>query len=204
MLGDQDDVLVLQVQGMPFGLGDETLRVAGDDVGQPIAGIGVVVGELLTQVVSGKADGAASVFLLHKSQQVGGIADLGFDLLLAVPEVVVGDHGDNHPAFVAGAHLERASAVVELFRLLPAHAVAALPRRCIVVVGKSELPFGQFRQVRRQDHRARVACPPPGFQGGVVVRQVGVTTVTKDGLHEVEVCHQRSRSKETHLQAALT
>ena len=144
VFGDQDDVLVFQVQGMSFGLGDETLRVAGDDVGQLIAGIGVVVGELLTQVVSGKADSAASVFLLHKPQQVGGVADLGLDLLLAVPEVVVGDHGDNHPAFVAGAHLERASAVVELFRLLPAHAVAALPRRCIVVVGKSEFPFGQF------------------------------------------------------------
>ena len=143
------------------------------------------------------------MFLLNQAQQVGGVADLGLDFLLAVPEVIVRDHGDNHPAFVAGAHLERASTVVEFLRVLPAHTVAALARRRVVVVGEAEFPFGQFRQVRGQDHRARVSRPAPGFQGGVVVRQVGIAPVAENALHEVKVRHQRARREETHLQAAF-
>ena len=71
------------------------------------------------------------------------------------------------------------------------------------MVGEAEFPFGQFRQVRGQDHRARVPRPAPGFQGGVVVRQVGIAPVAEDAFHEIKVRHQRAGREETHLQAAF-
>ena len=50
--------------------------------------------EFLAQIVAGKNQRAAGVFLLG-GRKIRGVTDLGLDLLLAVAEIVVGDDCDN-------------------------------------------------------------------------------------------------------------
>ena len=188
---------------MSFGLGDETSGVTGHDVGQLVARTRIVVGELLAQVVARETDGPSRVLFLYQAKQVGRVADLGLHLFFAVAKVVVRDDGDDHAALVAGAHLEGTAAVVELLGVFPAHAVATVPSRCVVEVRQPQLPFGEFRQVRGQDHCAGVPSPAPGPQGCVVLGQVGIATIAEDTFHEIEVRHQGPGGEEPHLQAAF-
>ena len=66
------------------------------------------------------------MLLLSLSVDVGGVAQLGLDLLLAVAEVVVGDDGDNDTTGVARCDLEGRAAVVEVVILLVVKTVGQL------------------------------------------------------------------------------
>src|SRR5688572_19459021 len=79
--------------------------------------------KVLAQVVGRERDRAARVLLFGLTMEIRGKADLGFDLLLAVAEVRVGDQRRNHATIVATRDLERATVVVALVLLVPAHAV---------------------------------------------------------------------------------
>src|SRR5208283_3393765 len=85
-----------------------------------------ITAEFLAQIVGGKNERAARVLLLARPIKIGRIADLRFDLLLAIAVVVVRNEGDNDAGFVAAGQFERLSVVVEFPLVLPAHAVAAL------------------------------------------------------------------------------
>ncbi len=202
--GHQDDVRLLRVEHVALGLRDEASGVALEDAGEGVLRAGGALVVLLPQVVAGEHQRAAGVLLLGVAEQVRRVADLGLDLLLAVAEVVVGDHRDHHAAGVAGADLERLATVVELVGIRPAHAVAPLAVGCLAGVRQSQGHLGDCGEVRREDDRAGVARPGLRLQGGVVLRQVGVAAVAEDAFDEVEVGHETTGNDEPGLHALLT
>ena len=66
------------------------------------------------------------MFLFAEAVQIRRVTDLGFDFLLAIAVVIVGDDGHDHAAFVAAGQLESLAVVVEFPLVLPARAIAAL------------------------------------------------------------------------------
>ena len=183
----QHDVRLLQVKGMSLRLRREPPRIAFEDLSQGIRVTGGGLRVFLAQVVAGEDQRAAGVLLLGVAEQVRRVRDLGLDLLLAVAEVVVGDHRHDHAASVPGTDLEGAPAVVQLVLLLPAHPVAHLPVGGLAHVGQPERLLRQPGQVRGEDDAAGVAGPGLRGQGRVVLGQVGVAPTAEDALHEVEV-----------------
>src|ERR1035437_10049355 len=85
-----------------------------------------IAAEFLAQVETGENQRASRVLLLAEAIKVGGETDLGFDLLLAVAEIVIGDEGDNEAGLVAAGQFEGSAVVVEFGRVAPAHLVTAL------------------------------------------------------------------------------
>ena len=57
--------------------------------------------EVLAEVGAGIGDGSAGVFFFGISKEIGGVAELGFDLLLAVAVIVVGDESDHDTIGIA-------------------------------------------------------------------------------------------------------
>ena len=82
--------------------------------------------DLLGEVVAGEDERAARVLLLGIAEKVGRHAQLGFDLLLAVAEVVVRNNRHHDTVLVARGDLECRAVVVEFVPRFPTHAVAAL------------------------------------------------------------------------------
>ena len=50
-----------------------------------------VAAEFLAQIVAGKNQRAAGVFLLAQAEQIGGVTDLRLHLFFAIAEIIVGD-----------------------------------------------------------------------------------------------------------------
>ena len=53
-------------------------------------------GEVFPRIKRRKGQRSTGVFLLTLTEEVGGIADLGFDFLFAIAVVAVGDQSDAH------------------------------------------------------------------------------------------------------------
>ena len=119
------------------------------------------------------------MLFLAESKEVGGETDLGFDLLLAITEVIVGDDRDNHSAFIAASHLESDPVIVELLLVVPAHAVAPLALGGDIPVWQTKLFLGDLDQVRRENDAAGVPGPVLGVQPGIVLRQKGLPAFPK-------------------------
>ena len=181
----------------------EAAGVALENVLEGHALGGVNVGVLLAQVVARVGDRAASMLLLHAAEEVGRVPDLGLDLLLAVAEVVVSDDGDDDAALVSGHALEGLAAVVELGLVLPALAVAALALGGLLPGGQTQFLLGQGGQVRGEDDAAGVTGPGLRGQGGVILRQIGVSTIAEDSLDEVQIGDQTAGGDEADLHGAL-
>ena len=193
-----------EVQGVALRLGARTGAGRGPGRRRGCSRAGIELLEvLLSEVVAGEDQGPAGVLLLGVAEQVGRVRDLGLDLLLAVAEVVVGDHSDDDAAGVAGADLECLTVVVELVLALPAHPVALLALGGLAHMGQAQLLLGHPGQVGGQDDAAGVAGPGLRGQGGVVLRQVGVAAVAEDPLHEVEVGHHPAGDDEAGLHPLL-
>ena len=159
--------------------------------------------ELLPQVVAGKDDGPAGVFLLGDSIQVCGKGNLCLYLLLAVAKIVVRDGGDHASGFVAQGELEGAAVVVEFVLVLPAHAVLFLAFRGFIRMRQSHILFLEGDEVGGEDNASAVACPVLDVNARVVLDQEGIPGVTENALHEVEVGSHGGRGKETGLERLL-
>jgi hypothetical protein len=138
------------------------------------------------------------LFFAHP-EKIGRETDLGFDLLLAIPVVVVRDDRDHDAAVIAAADLESSSSVIKLIRLAPAHAVAFLPLGGIGLPREPQVRLLHPDNVRRDDHAAGVAGPVQSVQRGIVLGQVGIAGISENRFHEIQVAHQRSRRKESDL-----
>ena len=128
VFGDIDDVRVMTVHRVAFSmqLGGITEQLHGlPETPWHLEGE-VRRGDLLGQVVARKNERAPGMLFLGIAEKVGRHTELGFDLLLAIAEVVVRNDGDNDAPFVARGDLERRAVVVGLVRRFPAHAIAAL------------------------------------------------------------------------------
>src|SRR5689334_3423122 len=134
---------------------------------------GALAQEVLADHVGGEADCASGVLLFREAIEIGGEPDLGFDLFLAIAEVVVGDDRDNHAGGVAGSDLEGLPVVVELVFTGPAHAVALLAVGGLVNVGETEIAFSYLREVRGEDDATGVTGPMGRVEGGVVFWEIG-------------------------------
>src|SRR5699024_377578 len=145
--------------------------------GEPGGGLGAEGG---AGGVSRERQRPTGVLLLNQAEAVGGVAALGLDLLLAVPEVVVCDHRDDHAALVTHAQLEGGGAVVELVLVAPALAVAALALGGVVVVGQAKVLLAELGQVGGQDDGAGVPGPGRRVEGGVVVGKERVPGIAED------------------------
>jgi len=132
--------------------------------------------------------------------QVGRIADMGFDFLFAVAEIVVGNNGHNHALHVAAHQFKRLAVVVQFVFLLPAHAVFALALGRIVNMGQAEIFFPAMYQMRRQDDAAGMACPMLNIQGGIVFGQERVACVAENGLDKIQVGDQSAGGEKAHFQ----
>mmetsp|Transcript_15288 Transcript_15288/g.38388 ORF Transcript_15288/g.38388 Transcript_15288/m.38388 type:complete len:1218 (+) Transcript_15288:250-3903(+) len=225
VLGDIDNVGVLLVHAVAVlvkvdGLGVVLLDVLEGDgllrLGEVLVGLAeegdralagnlaeVLGPELVAEVVRGVGEAAAGVLLLRHAVDVGSVAELGLDLLLAVAKVVVGNDGHHDAARVAGADLEGAAVVVELVVLVVAHAVALLELRGLGDVGEANVLLLEPDEVGGEDDAAGGAGPVLGVEGGVVLGEVGVVAVAEDGLDEVEVGDHGARGDEADLVALL-
>ena len=190
--GDEDVPFVFHVQHVTFGLCDEALRVTPYDLGQRVGRVGLFVGVVRTQVVARVDASTTSVLFFHLTKQVRGVGDLCLDFLLAVPEVVVSNHRGDDTAFIARAHLECATTVVEFVGILPALPVAALTFRCILPTWQTQFLLGEFGEVGGEDDQARGAGPCVRVEGGVKLGDVGIATIAEDALNKVQVGNQRA------------
>ena len=178
-----------------------------EHLGEPVVGAHdphQVRHEAVAQAEGGEGQRAARVLLLGQPEQVGAVADLGLDLLLAVAEVVVGEDRDHHAVDAARGDLEGPAVVVQLVLVRPAHARRALAPRW------PRLTCGRPRSFLRRRVRcgARMTQPLWPVQwstssAGVVLGQVGIAGVAEDALDEVEVGDQAAGHEEAHLHALL-
>ena len=191
------------VQRVAFGLEVDGLGNQPRDLREAVGEIStVLLGVVFTaEIMTGEDQGSAGVLFFHQPEQVGRKADLGFNLLLAVAEVIVRDEGHNDPGRIPRGQLEGVSIVVELARIVPAHAVPTLTLGGFVAMRKTDLLLGEPVEVRRQNHTTGVAAPVLGIEGRVIFRQHRVTRIAEDALNEVQIGHQRSRHEEPDLHA---
>ena len=90
--------------------------VAGDIGKRAVVVTTTVRHKLVTQTETGKCQGSAGVFFFQVAGEVGRVAQLGLDLFLAVPEIVVGNECDDHTLFGATCQFEGRAVVVFLVR----------------------------------------------------------------------------------------
>ncbi len=97
------------------------------------------------------------------------------------------------------ADLEGRAVVVELVRIAPAHAVAALAFGGPVEVRQAEASFFDSDEMRREDHAAGVAGPVGDVERGVVFGQMRIAAVAEDRFDEIEIADQAAGSEEADL-----
>ena len=159
--------------------------------------------EALTQTEGGERQRATRVLLLGQAEQVCAVADLGLDLLLAVPEIVVGQDRDHHALDAARGQLEGPAVVVQLALVRPAHARGPLGVGRFAHGRQADVLLAEAREVRREDHAPAVAGPAVDIERGVVPGEIGVAGVAEDALDEVQVRDQAAGHEEPHLRALL-
>ena len=160
-------------------------------------------GEVGGKIEPRKQQRAAGVLLLAKAEEIRRVADVRFDLLLAVPEIIVGKDGYNDPAGVTGRDLEGHAVVVAFGRVAPTHAVATLPLGGLLPAWETEHLLGQTGEVGGEDDAAAVPGPVCRIERGVVFRQTWIATVAEDALHKVEITDEAARREEAHLHRFL-
>src|SRR5690348_16420934 len=143
--------------------------------------------------------GTAGMLFLTKSKQVGGIAYLGFDLFLAVPEIIIGDGGNDDPAFVAKGQFKSHAIVVKLALLFPARTIAPLPLAGFLPARQTQLFLRKLREVGRQDYAAGVASPVFRIQSGVIFRKEVIAGVAKNAFDKIEVADEAARRQASDL-----
>src|SRR5690606_34360323 len=82
--------------------------------------------EVRAEAVGGEGQRSPRMLLFCQAPQVGAEADLGFDLLLAVAEIVVREDGHHDTTLISQRDLEGLASVVELMRLRETHTVSFL------------------------------------------------------------------------------
>ena len=155
--------------------------------------------ELFAEIVARENKGAAGVLFLAKSKQVGRIAYLGFDLFLAVPEVVVGDDGDDYTALVTAGQFESQAVILEFALLFPAGTIAALTLAGVLPARQTQLFLCKLREVGRQDYAASVAGPVFRIQSGIILRKEGVAGISENTFDKIEVADEAARRQESDL-----
>ena len=205
VLRNVDDVGIVDVERVALRHQPHALAVARQQIRERIARLArpAVDAVFLAVIAALEQQGAAGMLLLGQAVKVGGKADLGLDLFLAVAEVVVGQNGDHHAAGIARGELERLAVVVALVGILPAHALAALALGRVIPVRQAQFAFGQRDQMRGEHHAAGVPAPVFHVECGVVFRQIGIAAVAEDALDEIQVADQVAGRKETDFHAFL-
>src|SRR5581483_10541284 len=193
-----EDVGETFVTRVAFGLEVHGFAAELDHLLERMAAIAhvAVAEEFLAQIVAGVDQGAAGVLLLAQTGEVGGVADLRLHLFLAVTEIIVGDDGHDHAAFVARGDLEGAAVVVTLVLLLPAHAIALLAFSGLVPMRQAEALFGQLHEVGCEDDAAGVSAPVGDVERGVVFGQERIAAVAEDAFDEIEIGHEAAGGEE--------
>ena len=199
------DIAVTFIDAVTFGLKIHEVAITFDHIFELVVHVTFEFAkrESLSEVGAGVGDGTTGVFLFSVAQQVGGIADLGFDLLLAVAVVVVGDQRDNHAVGIPAGDLECGAVVVEFVLGLPTHAVLLLTIGGIRDVGQAEVFLFKLSELGCKNDTSGVAGPMFGIETGVVFGKIRVATVAKDAFDEVEVGNEVSGGKKPDLHAAL-
>ena len=188
------------------------LRMHLDGITEQVHGLGkaarhiqgqILHRDLLGQVVARKNERASRMLLLRIAEEVGRHAELRFDLLFAIAEVVVGNDRHHHTTLVTCRDLEGRAIVVDFVRRLPAHPVAPLTLGCFVPRRQAEFRLGQLVEVRGQNDAARVAGPMLGIESGIVVGEIRIARIAENAFDKVEIADQSARHKEAHLHAFL-
>ena len=160
---------------------------------------GAVGVEVLAENVGGESDCAAGVLFLGEPEEIGGKADLRFHFLFAVAVIIVREDGDHHAAMIAGADFEGRAFVVEIFRIAPAHAVAALALGGLIEMRQAERGFLHADKMRRENHAAGVAGPVGDVESGVVFGQMRIAAIAEDRFDEIEIADEAAGREEARL-----
>src|SRR5207244_11972721 len=129
-----------------------------------------VCAEFVAEIVSWKNKGVTGMFLLAPTKKVGRITDLGFDLLLAIAVIVVGNQSDNDAGFIPASELEGLAIVVELPFIAPAHSVPPLAFAGPIPVRQTGAFLGQLGELRRAADASGVTGPTFGVRRGRFLR----------------------------------
>ena len=175
----------------------EEVPVALDHSGESVvnrAGI-LAEREILAEIEGRECDCTAGVFLLGVSEKVGGVGELGFHLLFTVTVVVVRDEGDDHAALVPAGDFESSAVVVFFVRGRPAHAVLFLALAGVFSFREAEFLLREGDEMRGENDATGMAGPVLGIEAGVVVRKVGVSGISEDAFHEIQVGDEVARGE---------
>ena len=160
-------------------------------------------GEAVAKTKGRERQRAAGMLLFGPAEQIRAVADLSLHFLLAIAEVIVSEDGDHHAIHVTRGDLERATLVVDLVFVGPAHACGTLSLRGLARVREANVLLLQPRKMRRQNHAAAVARPAVHIDRSVVGREIGIAGIAEDALHKVEVRDQAAGDEVADLVALL-
>lgn len=118
-------------------------------------------------------------------------------------KIVVCENGHHDTTFVAQSNLERLSSIVELIGVSPAHAFLLLLLGGILDIGQSQILLLTLTEVRCKHDASSGACPMGRVKTCVVLGEVGISSVSKDGFDKIEVGDASSRHEEANFQALL-
>ena len=203
VFGEVENIGVDFVDSVAFGLQVHEISIPFDDIFETVVDVALELaqGKVLTQVGAGKSDGSTGVFLFGISEEIGGVAELGFDLLFAVAVVIVGNERDHGAAGIARGDFESRTVIVEFVFRFPAHAIVLLPVGGLREVGESQILLLEFGELGCENHASGVAGPVPGIEAGVVFRKVGITAIAENALHKIEIGNEVARCEEANFHA---
>src|ERR1700728_4532839 len=106
--------------------------------------------------------------------KVCGVADLLFNFLFAVPEIIVRDDRHDNAALVASGDFESAAVVVTFVFVFPTHPVAPLAFGRVPPMRQSQGLLGRAYQMWRENDAPRVSGPMFNVEACVVFRKKGI------------------------------
>mmetsp|Transcript_912 Transcript_912/g.1642 ORF Transcript_912/g.1642 Transcript_912/m.1642 type:complete len:250 (+) Transcript_912:11-760(+) len=158
---------------------------------------------MFTKVHSFESQSSACVLFFGKSKNVGCQTNLSLGFFLAISKIVVCQNCDHDATGISHGNLERLAIVVQFIFVCPANSLRLLQFRGLRHMWQAQILLQTLPQMRRKDYTPCCSCPVFRVQSSVTFREVGITSVAKDGFNKVQVGNTPAWNKEAHLQSLL-
>ena len=205
ILGNIEDVGIGLVDRIPVFLDIDLVAHSFDHLVEAVIDLPAKITErkALSKIETRKYESTAGMLLLCEAVEIGSITDLGFDLLFAIPKVVVRNESDHDSILIPTGKLEGGSIVVALVLRFPAHPVLLLLLRGLRDVRQAHILLFHRGEVRRENDAPRMPRPVLDIETSIVLRQKGISCVAKNRFHEIEITDEVARHEKTGLHRFL-